>query len=219
MTMKLQELYDPNIYMKISYDDLVTYALFSLLKKNKNPTFENLVEEAFILFPFRFHLIGHRNWPDSALINKSWLRCRSDKNHITGNTAQGYNLTPLGIKVAESVHKRLLPASHDIEMVKMKGDERSRAGKFVKHIEKSRAFKLFKQGSLDLINPLDFYELIFCTPDSLPQTKRQNLEEIKQYLELYNRDDLKELLEFCGKKFTYELEVKKRGGMLRRKGK
>ena len=64
MISKPRELYEPDVYMKISYDELVTYALFSLLKTNKNPTFENLVEKVFTLFPSRFHLIGHPEWPD-----------------------------------------------------------------------------------------------------------------------------------------------------------
>lgn len=218
MSTKPGEIYEPKVYMEITYDDLVTYALFSLLKKGKNPTFENLIEEAFTLFPSRFQIIGHLEWPDSTLINKSWLRCRSDKNYITGSVARGFKLTPLGVKIAERVHKKLAPASKDAGMVRMKGDERTRAGKFVKHIEQSQAFGLFKQKKSELIKPLDFYELIFCTPDSLPQTKRQNIEEIKQYVELYNRDDIKKLLEFCEEKFASELEVKKRGGMIRREG-
>lgn len=216
--MTPKEIYDPALYINISYDDLVTYALFSLLEKNRNPTFENLVEEAFTLFPSRFHLIGHSDWPDSALINKSWLRCRSDKKYITGDIARGFSLTPIGVRIAENIYKKLKPASKNVKIVRMKGDARSRAGKFIKHIEKSGAFKLFKLGNLDLIKPLDFYELIFCTPDSLPQTRRENLAEIKQYLELYNRDDLQELFQFCEKKFFRGLEVKRRGGMISRKG-
>lgn len=204
--------------MKISYDDLVTYALFSILKKEGDSTFENLVKESFLLFPSRFQLIGYPFWPDSALINKCWLRCRSDKAYIIGNTARGFNLTPIGVKIAERVHAKLTPSNPDSYLVQRKGDERTKAGKFVKHIENSRAYNLFKQSNYVDIMPLDFFELIFCTPDSLPETKRQNLEEIKQYVELYKRDDLKRLLQFCETKFRAELESGKRGGMMKRKG-
>lgn len=217
MSVKQTEIYDPKIYVSISYDDLVTYALFSLLKKDSNSTFENLVEETFTLFPSRFHIIGHPEWPDSALINKCWLRCRSDKKYIIGSTARGFNLTPFGIKIAERVLGRLAPATKDTELIRMKGDYRSKAGKFVKHIEESQAFKLFREGNTDLINSLDFFELIFCTPDSLSQTKRKSLDEIRQYVELYNRDDIKKLLDHCEKRFAIELRVGKRRGMLRRK--
>ena len=33
MSKNIQEVYDPNIYMKLSYDDLVTFGLYSLIKK------------------------------------------------------------------------------------------------------------------------------------------------------------------------------------------
>lgn len=216
---KYNSSFDPKIYMSISYDDLVTYALFSLAKKNKNPTVENLVEEAFTLFPLRFQLIGHPEWPDSALINKAWLRCRSDKKYITGDNARGLSLTPLGLKIAQIIQKKLLSVTDNKAMTRLKGDERSRAGKFVKHIERSHAFELFKQGQQGSIQKLDFYELIFCTPDSLAQTRRQNFDEIIQYLELYKRDDLIKLFKFCEFKFAEDLILERRGGMLKRKEK
>lgn len=219
MNEKVKDVYDPKIYMTVSYDDLVTYALFSLIKKDKNPTFENLVEETFVLFPHRFYLIGHPEWPDSALINKAWLRCRSDKKYITGSNARGFSLTTFGLRIAESVQNKLPPSFEDKRIIRLKGDERTKAGKFVKHVEKSRAFQLFKQGKSDFIGKLDFYELIFCTPDSLPQTREQNFEEISQYLGLYNRDDLMALFEFCKKRFADDLTVEKHGGMIRRKRK
>ena len=197
MISKPRELYEPDVYMKISYDELVTYALFSLLKTNKNPTFENLVEKVFTLFPSRFHLIGHPEWPDSSLVNKTWLRCRTDKHYITGSTSRGFNITPLGTRAAERIHNKLAPSSGDVVIVRRKGDERTRAGIFVKRIEKSKAYHLYKVGKRDQIQPLDFYELIFCTPDSLPLTKKDNLIEIKQYVELYGRDDIMNLLHFC----------------------
>ncbi len=219
MNNKPMETYDSDIYMKLPYDDLITFGLFSLIKKRKNASFENIVEETFFLFPSRFNIIGHPEWPDSNLINKSLLRCRSDKKYVIGNNARGYSLTPFGTKLAEQIQKRLSPNKIDRGLIRKKGDDRTKAGKFVKHIEKSGALKLFKENKLDEINSLDFYELIFCTPDSLPQTRLQNFEEILQYLDLYNRDDLKELFEFCRKKFATELTVEERGGMYRRKRK
>jgi len=219
MSKNIQEVYDPNIYMKLSYDDLVTFGLYSLIKKRKNNTFENIVEEIFLLFPSRFNIIGHSEWPDSNLINKSLLRCRSDKKYVIGNNAKGFNLTPFGMRVSEKIQQKLLPNITDKILIRKKGDDRTKAGKFVKHIEKSRALELYKEKKFEEISPLDFYELIFCTPDSLPQTRVQNFEEILQYLDLYNRDDLRDLFEFCRKKFTAELTVEERSGMFKRKRK
>ena len=219
MSETFEEVYNPNIYMKISYDDLVTFGLYSLVKKSKNPTFENLVGETFSLFPSRFNLIGHPDWPDSNLINKSLLRCRSDKKYVIGNNARGFALTPFGVRVAEKIQKSLSPNKTDKLLVRKKGDDRTRAGRFVKHIERSRALKLYREHKFEDINLLDFYELIFCTPNSLPQTRLQNFEEILQYLDLYNRDDLRDLFQFCRKKFAAELIVTERGGMYERKRK
>lgn len=219
MSNKILETYNPDIYMRLPYDDLVTFGLFSLEKREMHTTFENIVGETFRLFPSRFNLVGHPEWPDSNLINKSLLRCRSDKKYVIGNNARGYSLTPFGIRAAEQIQKKLFPNVIDKGLIRKKGDDRTKAGKFVKHIEKSRALKLYKENKLEEINTLDFYELIFCTPDSLPQTRLQNFNEISQYLDLYNRDDLRELFEFCRKKFATELTVKERGGMFRRKRK
>jgi len=198
MTGAPRETFDPEVYMSITYDDLVTYALSSLINRGRSPTFENLVEETFLLFPSRFHLIGHPEWPDSALINKSWLRCRSDKNYITGSVAGGFRLTPVGARVAEGIGNRLgRPTEGGPRVSRKTGDTRTKAGRIMKYIEKSNAFRLFKTGNKDQIGSLDFYEIIFCTPESLPQTKLENFQEVRQYATDYNRDDMVELLNFC----------------------
>ena len=64
-------------YEHISYDDLVTYVVYRLTAGNgSQTTFEDIVAEAYRLFPRRFRLRGYPEWPDSAVVNKSWLRSR-----------------------------------------------------------------------------------------------------------------------------------------------
>ena len=106
--MNMEETFDARIYKNIPYDDLLIFALYSIIQKNLDPNFENLVVECYTLFPERFGLPGYiEKYPDSAQVEKSWLRCRTDKRLITGNKAQGFELTARGIETVQKVQKRL----------------------------------------------------------------------------------------------------------------
>lgn len=201
MKKKNQINFNSKVYMGIPYDDLLTFSLYSLTKKNKNITFESLIEEIFILFPLRFSIIGHPEWPDTILIHRSWWRCRHDKKYIFGTSNGGFGLTSFGLKAAEKIQNKLFPGLIDKKLIRIKGDERTKAGRVVQHIERSKAYSLFIKNHQKNINTIDFCDLLLCTPDSLPKVKMQNLEEIRQYVLQYNRDDLKKVLDFCEKKF------------------
>lgn len=86
--------FDAKVYERISYDDLITYAVYSLTRSGREATFENIVAESFTLFPVRFSLRGYPQWPESAAVNKSWLRCRTDKGYLVGSVKEGLKLTP-----------------------------------------------------------------------------------------------------------------------------
>lgn len=214
---------DPKVYAHISYDDLLVYALFKLQQENKHSTFENLVYECFALFPRRFQLPGYPNWPDSSLVEKSWLRCRSDKGLIYGSKSKGFTLTSKGLFITKSVESKLTNKSNTKRPSK-KGDVRTRSGRLVKHIENSDAYKkYFKDESVMGISEFEFCDLLYSTLDTNPVLRRRNLEELEYHASVYERTDILVFLTKCKKKFEKLLVDEKResfeGGMMKRRKK
>lgn len=219
-------MFDSQIYRRISYDDLVTYCVYSLERSKKQPTFENLVAECFRLFPARFHLPGYPEWPDSSQIEKTWVRCRTDKGYIKGSKAKGFSITAKGLEIANRLEK-LFKVTGKTKRTKefgMKGDARTRSGRFVRQLENSMAFQRFlKKGEKADISEHEFCDLIYCMIDSLPNIKRGNLKELKYHISVYKREDLKDFLKFCERKFEDLLYPESRdskryiGGMMKQK--
>lgn len=211
-----------NNYTEISYDDLLVYALFKLQQENKHTTFENLVYKSFTLFPKRFQLPGYPNWPDSSLVDKSWLRCRSDKNLIYGSKSKGFTLTSKGVTLAKLTEQKF---TNDKSVVRnKKGDTRTRSGRLVKHIENSDAYKKFtKSEKTDDITEFEFCDLLYSTLDTLPTLRGRNFEELKYHASVYERSDLLAFLDQCKKRFQNLLTEKERknfeGGMMKRRKK
>ena len=211
-------------YLKMSYDNLLIYALYELQNINDHTTFENLVAKTFELFPKRFQLPGYPGWPDSSLVEKSWLRCRSDKALIYGSKSKGFTLTPKGLALAEEVFQKFQRKNLKDTPPYPSGDSRTRSGRLVKHIEKSTAFQKFiSNKNLDDISEFEFCDLLYSTLDTAPTLRRRNLEELKYHVEVYRRHDLLAFLEKCQGKFRNLLEDLSKenyeGGMMKRKKK
>jgi len=222
----MEETFDARIYKNIPYDDLLIFALYSIIQKNLDPNFENLVVECYTLFPERFGLPGYiEKYPDSAQVEKSWLRCRTDKRLITGNKAQGFELTARGIETVQKVQKRLGGKTINTKkLLEIKGDRRTKTGRLVKQLERNGNFKEYlKNGTSTAINEYEFCDLIYSTLDTLPETRRKNLQQLKDAVQDYNRSDLLDFLKFCEMKFVHLLFSDKEqgreytGGMRKRK--
>ncbi|MFA5069741.1 MAG: hypothetical protein WC528_00465 [Patescibacteria group bacterium] len=219
-------MFDPKIYNKIPYDDLLVFALYSLIQRNKVTNFENLVVECYELFPQRFGLPGYiSKYPDSSQVEKCWLRCRTDKGLITGSKAQGFEITGRGLNIVQKIRKVL--GAHEIDTKKLlaiKGDRRTKSGRLVKQLEENSKYKEYlRVGNTIKISEFEFCDLIYCTLDSLPETRRKNLQQLFEAVEDYNRNDLVEFLKMCETRFSrllnspMELDKKYVGGMHRRK--
>jgi len=218
--------YTPEVYTPIALNDLVTYSVYFLSQKGAEISAEDIVAACFKLFPERFQLRGYPEWPDSTVVNKRWVDCR-DKGLIQGSTATGFSLTPKGLGLAEKVTAILLGTRRSFQNPKTNkvgGEMRTRAGRFVKSLESSAAFKIYsaKGESVD-ISEFDFRNMLLCTMESSANTLRSNLDQFKQHALLYKRDDLMHFLEFCQKKFAHLLseaghdEEKFRRGMIKQK--
>lgn len=212
--------FDPTIYSRIALNDLVTYAVYFLSQSRKEMSAEDIVVACFLLFPKRFALRGYPQWPDATVVNKRWIDCRK-RGFISGSTARGFSLTPDGLKVAEKV-SLILGGQRPAHRVPT--EMRTRAGRFVRELEKSDAFKSFRQlGQQAEISEFDFRSMLLCTMESSPLTLQRNLEQFRQHAALYERNDLLDLLKYCERRFASILSEgtmgpkKYKGGMLKRK--
>lgn len=219
---------DPAIYIDLSYDDLVVYALHSIIDQGKDPSFENLVVECFILFPKKFGLPGFTDiYPDSAQVNKSWLRCRTDKGLISGSKAQGFQLTDRGLNLAKEISSKLNRNINKTESsTTIKGDRRTRSGRLIMEIENSVIYHRYKNlGEATEISDFEFCDLIYTTLDSSPETMCKHLKLFLDAASDYERTEIKAFLLFCQTKFRHLLLDKHNqkdsyyGGMMKRKNK
>jgi hypothetical protein len=101
--------FDPERYMQIGDDQLVTLSLQFVTQDGKPPSFENIVEEAYSSFPQRFSFQGHPEWPHTLVIDRSIRRLKTDrqKRWISGKAATGYKLLPAGETVAKDTYEKL----------------------------------------------------------------------------------------------------------------
>ena len=100
--MKIDKLtmFEENKYSEIGMNELVVYTLFRLSEESRTITREELVLGAFKLFPKKFSLKGHNDWPDSAVIDKRWLDCRH-KEYLSGTNTEGLSILPNGIELVK----------------------------------------------------------------------------------------------------------------------
>ena len=200
--------FDPNIYSKITLNDLVVYSIYTLHKQRSEIAAEDVISACFTLFPKRFSLQKYPQWPDSAVVRRRWGDCKS-KGYLRGSAVKGFKLTARGIKRAEKLEKslgkvRLRPAR--VARNTVHSELKSRARKYVRSIERSEAYTRYKK-RLE-INEFDFRSLLFCTMESPSATLSRNLEQFKDYVNIYERKDLLTFLEFSEGKFAFLLNAK-----------
>lgn len=217
--------FDPAIYKDISLDELVTYCVYILHEEKRDATFEDVVAKCFVLFPERFCLAGYKQWPDSARINKSWLRCRTDFKYITGSVKSGFNVTSKGLSIVEKVQDSLnRPRNERIVLKKKKVKERTKEELFLNNVRKSDAFKLFIEQGEDVEIPhYDFCNMLFGTIESSVETLSENLNMLKQYAQKFGDDEILNFLIKVGDKHPQYLTSSPKskqdyeGGMFKKK--
>ena len=179
-------------YTALPYDDLLVYAVREIIRVQERPTFERIVAKCFELFPERFALRGYPQWPDSAVVNKSWLRCRTDKHLITGSVREGFYLTPRGEHVAEAADSRLnggrVPSS---QRITRRTEERTQEGRLLGHIESTGPFREFvTDGVLRELSAYEITDVLLATTETGPHVLRSNLDQMKYAADIYKRSDL-----------------------------
>jgi len=197
--MKIDKLkmFEENKYSEIGMNELIVYTTFKLSEEKSTITREELVLGAFKLFPKKFSLKGHNDWPDSAVIDKRWLDCRH-KEYLSGTNTEGLSILPKGIELVQLTEKKLKISSNQN---KYKKDNRTRSGKISTIMQNSDGYKKFlKNNNIDEINEFDLREILHCTMDSTQEILSQSYVELSQHLKASNENEMLVFLENIKKK-------------------
>ncbi len=204
-------------YLNLSQDHLVVVALCYLVNERKETSFENLVAEAFLSFPERFQLEGYPQWPNSHVVGKAWVRCRTDKKWITGSASEGFALTPLGEQVAEKTIAKVQGRRAD-SPTERRGSRQTISSRVALNVENSSAFGKYKAGEFESISEYEFCDLLYCTLESSPETVGKNFDVVRQQVAAYKRTDLLDFLEALKVRFAARFVGKRsRGGLMPQK--
>ena len=91
-------------------------------------------------------------------------------------------------------------------------EEKDKAAKVIKQIERSDAYQLYKRnGKRAQIGEFDFRNMLFATMESSPETLKRNLDLFKRYAGIHFRTDLIAFLEFCEESFAALMISKVKG--------
>jgi len=217
--MKIDKLkmFEENKYSEIGMNELIVYTTFKLSEEKSTITREELVLGAFKLFPKKFSLKGHNDWPDSAVIDKRWLDCRH-KEYLSGTNTEGLSILPKGIELVQLTEKKLKISSNQN---KYKKDNRTRSGKISTIMQNSDGYKKFlKNNNIDEINEFDLREILHCTMDSTQEILSQSYVELSQHLKASNENEMLVFLENIKKKYISLFISSKNnqytGGMLKK---
>lgn len=217
--MESKRGFQPGQYREVGQDQLVVTALAFLLEESKQASFENLVAEAFLSFPERFQLEGYPEWPNANVINKSWVRCRTGRNWISGSASEGFSLTRLGEQVAERTLASL-NSKAPRKATTRPGSRQTISSRVVLRIESSPAYRKYTTTGIGSVTDFDFCELLYCTLESGPGILERNFSVVRQETAGYGRKDLLEFLDKLRQHFAARFTGKRtRGGLMPQKKK
>ena len=94
-------------------------------------------------------------------------------------------------------------------VVQISKEEKDKAGKIVKLMERSDAYQQYKKnGGKARISEFDFRNMLYATMESSAETLKRNMELFKRYAGIHNRTDLITFLTFCEDSFAPLLNAK-----------
>ncbi len=111
------------------------------------------------------------------------------------------------------VKNEALPVKGEVlAPVAVSKEEKDKAAKVIKQIERSDAYQLYKRnGKRAQIGEFDFRNMLFATMESSPETLKRNLDLFKRYAGIHFRTDLIAFLEFCEESFAALMISKVKG--------
>ena len=166
---------------RLSLDDLLVLAAVDIEKSGESLTFERLVARCFELYPARFSLRGYPQWPDSNVVNKAWLRARTDKHWLVGSVREGFRLAPEGRRHAGRLEVGAAGAPG-----KRKADRRTREGRLLEAMRATAAFKSFISDGGDATFDLaDVADSLLASGDTSSKALSRNCAQFRAAATLY----------------------------------
>lgn len=192
-----------------SLDELLMYAAWRVVESGEECTFERLVFECFTLFPEAFGLRRYPQWPDSARVNKAWLRARTDKGWLVGSVQEGFRITEAGARVARRIATRMeggrLSAGNESG-----GRSRERFETLIKNVRRDPLFRKFQnEGREFVLTEMDFRRLLGATLETPARILRQNLNAYLNAAATYEDDDVVKFLQTCEDRMAAALRIVK----------
>ena len=183
-------------------DDLVVYCVGQILASGEECTFERLVYECFTRFPQIFGLNRYPEWPDSARVNKAWLRCRTDKGWIVGSVQEGFRLTPIGEQMAKAIATRLSIGRKPEGTPSLGARTRERHEALLRAIRSDPLFRKFaKSGAVDP-SEMELRQLLGATLETPLRVLKQNFHAYRSAASAYGDGEVLDFLDACEKIIT-----------------
>jgi hypothetical protein len=175
----------------------VVYCVAKIIAGGEQCTFERLVYEAFTQFPDSFGLKRYPEWPDSARVNKSWLRCRTDKGWIVGNVQEGFRLTPAGDVIVRLVASRVGEAGTGVSSDHHGRRTRERFEALLRSVRAEPIFRRFAQGDSQGVTLMELRQLLGATLETPTRVLKQNIKAYRAAAEAYHDEQVLDFLGMC----------------------
>lgn len=180
-------------YRDIPIEYLIVFGIYSLIKKDKECNFEQLIKECFTLFPKIFGFSHYPQWPDSLKFDRP-LRKLREKGWVVGNPQTKFFLTKFGEKIARETKNRLFGTK--TEEIIIKRTPRGLDAKLLRFLRESESYKQYIKNKKDFVTKdTDLRRLLRCTLETPLRIVKQNLQYYKNLAKEYNDT---QLLEFLG---------------------
>ena len=192
-------------------DKLVTYCAWRILQRKEECTFERLTVECFKLFPERFSLRSYPEYPDSATVNRSWLRCRTDRGWLVGNVKTSFRLSDAGVRVALEVAKELeKTGSHRSISLKQPTRDRTREEALMRALRNHDAFKQFI-ASPETFSPTmnQIYSIASCTLETPRVVVKENLMQLLEIAKRISDNRVASFIQICLEAFQKQVRSKR----------
>lgn len=118
-------------------------------------------------------------------------------------------VTKLPVKKKVEVKKQVEVKQEALKVVKVEPvvniskEEKEKASKVIKNIERSDAYRLYtKNGKQAKISEFDFRNMLFATMESSADTLTRNVALFKKYANIHSRNDVITFLNFCEEFFA-----------------
>ena len=179
-----------NIYEKVEIQELIIYAIYSVIKNKEVCTYERLVKECYQKFPKAFSFRKYPEWPDSLKFDRP-LRTLRGKGLIVGSVRDHFELTRFGHDLAHKTEYILLGKAGVTKARRRESTGRSVDDKIIRNLKQSDALRRFQKNPHSFtISETEFRSLLRCTMETPERVLKQNLEYLRNVAKLYDEKDV-----------------------------